>query len=380
MSIARGSKSAVRFIPESTYGTRPGGNWYETPFLSESIGGTINEIISNEIRSDRSVPAVRGGNISSSGALNYDFSLVRFGIFLQHLFGRAFTTTTIATPDAADLTAYNRGDIVQVGANDYLCVTGGTTDDVSVDLVSTATNQILTSGDAEFVFAGTALTNKYQHTLTSSSDFLTGGISLEKAILGGDDNFFAVFSGGRIGSLDVTIPQEGIVQSVWNMTFSEKITRPNATVAGTPVILSDDPVTGFEAAVAINDVVSTVLKEASFKVDNMLEPEHVVGRRTVEEIVPKRLEMSGNVTMLFRNVDDYDRFLNEETFSLTFSFYRGSNFLSIKFPEVKMFGDPTPKIASTGAVTLAFTWRAFKQNETDYPRLTLKNRTASYVS
>lgn len=380
MSIARGSKSAIRFKPESSYGVAPSGNWFETSLLSEAVGGQINEIISNEIRSNRSVPGVRGGNISAAGALNFDFSLARFGVFFQHLLGRAFTSTTIATGTASDTTAYNRGDIVQVGLNDYLCITSGTTDVVGTDLTGTATNHVYTSGDAEFIFAGLASLSKYQHTLTSSSDFLTGGISLEKAILGGNDPFYVVLRGGRIGSLDVTVPQEGIVQSVWNMTFAKPLVRNNATVAGTPTVLSDDPPTGFESAVAINDVENAVLKDASFKIDNMLDPEYVIGKRTIQEIVPKRLEMSGSVTMLFQDATDYDRFLAEETFSLTFSFYRGAQFLSIKFPEVKMFGDPTPKIADAGAIKLQFNWRAFQQNETDYPRLTLKNTNASYTA
>jgi len=381
MSTARGSNSVVLFKPESTYGTFPSGNFTELLFVSESFGGNINEIVSQEIQSDRSTPAVRGGNITTGGNLVTDFSLARLGPLISHLCGEAPTTSTITPSAVANTTAYVPGDVVISGANDYLCIVGGTTGgSAAADLTSTTLNEQLTSGTAKFVFFATTATTKYRHIFNPADDFLDNGLAFEKQVIGGDDDVFMQFVGARINSLQLQIPQEGIVQATWDMLFSGLMTLANSTGGGTPVSVAEDAVVGYDTSLLINGTLATAIREANLTISNNVDGEiFVLGSRFRNDIVPRRREVTGTVTAYFQTKTDLERFLNETEFSLKFCFARNNGFGSVEFEECKFFGNPVPQTSNSGAIMQTFNFRAFKQGGSRDFQIVLKNLTAAYT-
>lgn len=380
-TTARGSKSFLSYMPEAAYGVTPVGNFNGLSFSSETLTGSINPVVSDEIQKRRSTPSARGGNIMTGGNIVCDFSPKRFAIWLAHLMGQTYTTTAIVAAAVANTTHYNRGDIVSSGANDYLCVVDGTTSGAAAaDLTGTTLGERLESGTAEFVFFDTTATAKHKHVVKGDVDFLAPGLTIEKAVLGQAVPFYLLYNGGRINQLALSIPQEGIVKGTWDFLFTGKAAKSGASSAGVIVDVSEDPFVGFEAAVVINDGVRATMKDANFTISNNCETDDFrIGSRFRASVPPRRRELSGNMTAVFEDDTEYELFENEEKFSLAFQFYHADAFVEFLFPECKFFGDPSPKVAGGGTITSQFAFTAFQQDAVADIQITLKNTDAAYV-
>jgi hypothetical protein len=145
--IATGSKSVVAYCEETTYGVLPTvseGDYTGLTLSTENLVQTINTIQSTEVRADRTVPSIRGGNLANAGNISTDFGPFRNGMFLKHLLGANFWTEyTLADyfpPRISDETAYVVGDICSVITTNidrhYICVKAGTTTDLLVGIES----------------------------------------------------------------------------------------------------------------------------------------------------------------------------------------------------------------------------------------------------
>lgn len=125
MPLAKGSKSKVSYKEETVFNEAPAAGAYNgLSFSSESLVENINKITSDEIRSDRAVPNIRGGNIATGGSVSADFGPNKNGLFLKHLMG---TVLNMNTPLVANTTAYVVGTFVRQGSRIYKVTVAGTT-------------------------------------------------------------------------------------------------------------------------------------------------------------------------------------------------------------------------------------------------------------
>jgi hypothetical protein len=381
-NAARGSRSFLSYKPETVYGVSPGGNFTALSISSETFAPSINPVQTDEIQRRRSTPAVRGGNRMTGGNIVLDLSPTRHAVFLAHLMGLAYTSTTITVPTVANATAYLRGEMVKNGTgDDYLVVVPGTTSGAAAaDLDSTTFGERIDSGTATLVYAGPTATAKYQHRTKGNVDFLTGGLHFEKAVLGQTVPFYEIFRGARINQLAVAVAQEGASKATYDFLFSGFPVRSGVSGAGTVVDVAEDFFVGYEAAVVINDSMRTTMKDANFTISNNCEADDFrIGSRDRANIPPRRRELNGSMTAVFEDDTEYALFENEEKFSLAFQFYHGGNFLEFLFPECKFFGDPSPKIGGGGQITSQFSFTGFQQDEATDIQITLKTTDATYT-
>jgi len=381
MPTSTGSASKLFYLKETTLGTFPSGNFNQLAFSSESISANIGVIKSQQMSADRSAPSARGGNIQVGGSITTDFGLSRFGIFLAHLLGAAPTTTTITPTAGADSTAYVRGEIVSVGSNDYICVTGGTSSsDIEADVTGTEYNVRLTSGTAQFVYMGATATAKKSHVFTGDSDLLAHGLSVERAFLGGTSDVYLRCSGGRINSLAITIPQEGIIQSVWDMLFLGQLVNAGSSGAGTPVASDEPGPIGYNTFIEIEGVESGIIQDGNFTISNELDGDSfVVGSRYRRSISAQRRNITGSFNMLFEDDTHLEQFLNESELTLSIWMQEGGAIAKFDFPRVRLSGDGAPKITGAGRITQSFNFDAMGASGSYDVRVTLKNTTASYT-
>lgn len=381
--VGRGSKSKFAWKPEKAvagYGINPGGNFNYVTFSADTFSNTINEIKSDEMRSDRSTPSVRGGNIQTGGSITTDFSLTRFGGWLAHLLGQTPTTTTITVPAAANTTAYIVGDIVSANSKKYLCITAGTTGAaVATDLTGSTLGTRITSGTAEFVYICPSATAVLSHVLTPSVDYPVNGLHFEKAILGQDTPFYVIYAGGRMNSLSLTLAQEGIAKAAWDLLFAGRSAGSSSSVAGTPVDIVEDPAVGYECQIQIDGVTSAIMKDASLSINNNCEADlFVMGSRYRRTIPPGSRTITGTLNALFDSQANYDRFIAESEFTLRFILQHGNAYMEILLPETKMFGDPVPKITGPGALMSAINFTSFRQDSAADIQITMKNLVTGY--
>jgi len=182
--IAKGAKSVISFKEEVTWGTEPTTGYQDISFSSEKFTEKINTVMSDEIRRDRSVPNVRGGNIAAGGDLTTDFGISRWGNWLRHaLAATSASAAVVSTPLEAGVVAI--GDVRVSNGKAYACLHGGTLTNTEAAIAATADNltgiincppaHLLTTGRAFFLTgttapAGLALNTVYYAIVIDADD------------------------------------------------------------------------------------------------------------------------------------------------------------------------------------------------------------------
>lgn len=389
MSIAKGSKSQLVWKEESSYGVAPSGNWNQLPLNSETLGENINTIQGEDIRADRANPALRGGNISTIGGITHDFGPVRSLTFFRHLLASAsLASSTLTVGAIAISTTYNRGDYVKGADNSIWCCVrgGGTTANAGDIVLNTGLGtrvelpEVAAGPNLIFELASATTVSVYEHVLVPGVDFPAVGISAAKKIIGGNSPLYVDFTGGRINSVDLTIPQEGIVKAAWNFV-ARRSAKVTSVPGGTPTLLAEDPFAGFNAYVHYNGDAkgnaNRAMREFSGTISNNVDEScFIIGDRYRVDLPEGTRRANGRVSMYFLDSTEYDNFKNEDKISMAISFVHFGLFLKIDFAEVKLTGDGTPKISGQGAMTADYEWTAFKLDSTNEITITARNLTA----
>lgn len=382
-TIAKGSKSQLAWDVETAYGVADTGVAYTgMTFGSESLVENINTIMSDEIKNDRTVPTIRGGNISAGGSISTDFAIDRFGVWMEHLLACSVSTTTEATGGGGTLmntsTPYLRGAYLNTGvaANLYLCTKSGT----SGGTLPTHTSGIEENGDCEFEYVGPeASTTVSKHEFSAAIALPAVGISIEKGVIGAAAAHFINFQGGRINSLDLSIPQEGIVQSSWGMLFKNTKAASTTSDASSVAYAVEDPVGGYEAMVSFDGLyVNRPLRDSSFRIaNNFDESVFAIGSRTRRDLPEGRRESTGQITTYFEDSTEYDIFKNETTTQVNLSMHRAGEFCDIEWKQCKLTGSGTPQIGGPGVIVGSYNMNAFKSGSDPDVKITIYSLSAT---
>jgi hypothetical protein len=384
MALAKGSKSKLVWAQEDTFGTlKSGAASTGLLFSSETLVEQIDTLTSEDIRSDRATPSVRGGNIASGGNITCDFALQRAFPWLTLL--TAGTVDQTAAPNVAltDAKAVSRGDLFTVTAADakvhyYVALTAGTYNKVgatiAADFAGLVAKGTKTIGGINWMWVGH--TTVYKYTITGGTD-MTTGLSLEKQVLGGTADNYTAFMGGKINSLELTLPQKGIVKANWALLFMK--TQAAAATQMNPASITyptDDPVTGYDSAITVGTLGARPIREGSLSINNNIDAEtYILGSRTREDLVEGRRSLSARVTSFFKDRGEYDLFLQETVVPVTFSFAHANDYLSITFAEAKLTGSGTPQVSGAGLITSSYDITGFKQDETNDLTVTMYSST-----
>lgn len=373
MSLATGAKSALRVKEEIVYGVPPVGNWESISFNSETLQGTINSVISNEVKSDRTVGSVRGGNISAGGEVTVDMYIQKLGLWWKHLLCTT-DVATVVTPSALATGAITRGTYVTSGANTYVALADGTVSSIAGGL--TVTNkQKQKIGGVEFQHVALTATPLYSHVMQAAINPPTGGLSIEKYIGGGTADAYFPFYGGRISSAAVTIPQEGMVSVAFSLLSASAEVAAGTSIAGTPTSTGDEPAVGFDSFITFNSVAQGTIQSASLSINNNFDGNaFVLGSRNRVDVPVGRREVTGTATLFFADITNYNLFRNETSVPMKINFISNGYWMEWDMPEVKFTGgSPSPQIAGNGTITQTFNFQAFKQSGAYDLKLTLKN-------
>ena len=96
MAFAQGSRSALRYIAETAYGTTPASPTFaELPIKTHSLNLTKERLEGNDIQADRMPRVDRHGNRSAGGSIEVDLRKGDFDEFLESAFMNSFSTDTL---------------------------------------------------------------------------------------------------------------------------------------------------------------------------------------------------------------------------------------------------------------------------------------------
>jgi len=315
----------------------------------------------------------------AGGGISLDLYSAKLGLILKHCISDTLTTTTI-TPSALAAQAYTRGTYVTSNSNVHVCTVAGTVTTLGGGLTGTTTGTTQSIDTATFMVVGATAIVMKQHVITGAPGFPTGGLSFEKRIRGSTADTYFPMSAGRIGSLNLNIPQEGILTADLTILGKAFADASVTSIAGTPTEVIDDPFTGFEAQIDVNSIAQSIVESGSISINNNFDANvFVVGLRTRKDIPPGRREIKGSFVMFFENLTQYQIFKNETVIPVRLSLIHNGNYMEIDLPECKFTGgSPTPVIAGNGTIKQTFEFTAFKDAGAYDIRITLKNQTVSF--
>lgn len=90
------SQTRLAYVVESTYGTTPSSPVFQNVrFTSESLNANIENIVSNEIRSDRNITDLIQVGSNAGGAVNFELSYGSFDAFLESVMYGAWSSNVL---------------------------------------------------------------------------------------------------------------------------------------------------------------------------------------------------------------------------------------------------------------------------------------------
>lgn len=255
-NIATSNRTALRYVKETVFGTTP-----STPTLkdirytSESVNFTQNKITSNEIRADRNTSDLVTVGAEAAGDINIELSMASFDDFIEAAFASSFSAPV---------------------AN-----------------LSTIKN-------------GTTLSS---FTIQKHFQDLTTPV-------------FHNFTGCRIGGMGLEFASGSILTgsfSVMGLAAAAGTTQiAGATVSAAPTDSVLNAVTNL-VEIEEDGVTSTmVIKQLSLNLNNNLRGQDAIGTLGFIGIGLGRCEVSGNITAYFKDLTQYNKFLNNTSFALGF--------------------------------------------------------------
>ena len=415
MSYAIGSKSKLNWTEETSFGVSPSGNvWKSLLFSSESFVENINKIQSEDIRPDRTQPSIRAGNIACGGSVSSDFALSRFGIWLKHLLCTTSTDSTITIYPAgsasiatgfASATAIVRGQPFSsdasgstglfVATNNFtLNATGATTEgQFQADVTGAVAGQTVTlvtssvSGLGQvlcIVPRGTATPTYYKHVLTGGVTKPTGGLCIEKQVLGGSTPYYAAFRGSRVNSLSLSFAQQAIVKAQWSLLNIDTVVSTSTSVDATGTGYTsptDDPFTGYDAFISLNNGTSyRPLRDLTLDINNNFDENiYTLNSQFRQEITEGKRMITGRLSTFWDTITEYNLFKNQTTFDANISVVHGNGVFIIDLPENRLTGAGTPQIGGQGVITAQFDMSTFHQAGSYDISITIYDLNASIV-
>lgn len=363
MGLAKGTSSILSYKEETTFNVLPAAAAFNgLTFSSERFGLNINKIQSGEIRSDRKVPSIRGGNFATNGGFACDLGPERFGKIWKHLLGSEVGPANETTSVLSANTAYVRGQYVSDSTRLYLCVLGGTSHATTPSLTSTSGQEI--DGTAIFEYIGLLSTQLKKHVYQIGS-LPAVGLTFEKQIRGQATPLVLLYPGSRIGSLGLNIPQEGIVQADFGIASMRQVDNAGTALSTSTPYVVDDPFTGGDAFIQFDSgsgytSVPRPVREGSLNVTNSLDENiYTWGSRSRRDIVDDRMEVSCSITTYFEDRTEFDYWINETPVSVILSFNRQGKFFKITMGGMKITGNGVPTVGGPGVMNASFNLDAF---------------------
>ena len=374
------NRTQLAFIREAVEGTTPATpELSEMRLTSESLTFNIENIVSNELRSDRMVSDLIQVAKSVAGDVNFEFSYGTYDDFLESvLFSTAWSTVVAETARtiSATITTNTFADTAMLGTlftnvevGDWIQVGG------FVDPANNGFFQVVTNADADNVTVAQALVTEAgdaDESVAMGGRIKNGvtvlSFTMEKGFL--DVSEFYQFVGCRTGAMTLNLTAQEIVNGSFSF-LGRASTRSAATIDNDSAITAAPQNTIFNAvgnvaSVRENGAAIATPNDArslSFTIENNLREQFAIGSDTVIGVGAGRQEITGSVQMYFGDNTVYQRYLDGTETSIDFQLddAEGNHYI-FTFPTVKF---ETGEILATGIDTDVFaelTWRALRDD------------------
>jgi len=176
----------------------------------------------------------------------------------------------------------------------------------------------------------------YTHVIKRGA--LPVGISFEIGYP--DITQYQVFSGCRLGGLNLSVPDSGLITGSLDVIGQAASAFTGTPLDASPTVPEHDPYAEIDATFEEGGAAfSNKMTALTMALTNNLEPRPVAGSARIVSANAGRGTMRGQITSIFDSPALINKALAETESSLKATFTRGANSLEVFMPSVKYFGD-----------------------------------------
>jgi hypothetical protein len=360
MAISKGTAKVVAYKKETTWGTPAGSTGgKQVRRVTADFNLTKETYESNEIRTDRQLADFRHGVRSADGTLSGELSPNSYSDFMQSLVAKDFTAATAVTGISVTIAASGSLWTVTRSTGTFL------TSDIKVGtvirlsgaglnaansaknlLVVSMTATVLTvqslNGSvlvAEGPIASVTATVVGKQTIVPATGHTEDSYTIEQWFQ--DISQSEVFTGMRVGSMNVQLPATGLTTVDFSFMGKDLGAKATTQYFSSPTAQGTNGIfAAVNGAMIVNGLPVALVTSADFTVERAMENATAVGSNSVAEIFLGRIRVSGNLSVYFQDATFRNYFDDETSVSIVFALTTGSeanaDFLTFTLPKVKL--------------------------------------------
>ncbi len=231
------SRVQLYYVEEEQYGVTPALEMGEARFTGESLGFNIENITSNEIRSDRQITDLIQTGAESSGDINFEMSFEAFDDFLA---GSLFNDWVVIDLSGTDISvdaidnSFNSSatDLSSVKAGQFIKVGGFTNTE------NNGYHKVLSVTASKVTTSSTLVDEVAGDTITIKGDYLRNGttkksFSMEK--LFSDISKYINFKGMVVGTTSLNVSSGEILNGSFGFMGKDSASSDTSIGTGAPV-------------------------------------------------------------------------------------------------------------------------------------------------
>jgi len=340
MALASSNREKISIAPETVPGTADA-NFYDNStvirFKDETLNGNLSYINSEEIRSDRQLTDLVQVSLEASGDLVIELSYGSYDDLIESLMGSTFSTPDASYSATATVDANNtlnssaafsalpaKGQWVKISGRTNTANNGYFQVSKTVD----PTSSIIT-------FEGTPLTidATSESTTIAESAMLRMGttdqsFTIVKEFSDTSPVTYFTFVGMRVSSMSLSLAVGSILTgsfSFMGQTYTASTTAPDGTLGNETPALTTSVMNSvgsianiwFDGADAFG--AGTFFSNLTLDVDGALRMQNAIGYLGSVGIGQGRFNVSGNISIYFKDLSVYNKYINDNSFKLAFS-------------------------------------------------------------
>lgn len=383
------NRSQLAYVAETTWGTTPGtATLKKLRFTDESLSFNIENIQSNEIRSDRQTQDLIQTGADCSGGVNFELSYAAQDDLIAAALwdawvgvggGAVAEITSADSPSDFVLVATN--NTITLGASishsilagQWIELTGSTADD-GYHLVTNVTGQVLTVASTPGITTGETLGTSEAATIRGSR--LRNGtteypFSIER--YHADKTQYFGFTGMVVNSLSINAAAASILTGSFDF-IGKSGTRGGTSIGATYTSAPTNDVMNAVANVAqimegatLAQISGIFIQELSFTLNNNVRGLQAIGVLGNADLGVGNCEVTGTLNMYFQNGNIYDKYIAGTESGMSFKVQDlAGNAYIFTFPRVKFQSDAINVSGLNTDVMENLEWQAIRHATYNY--------------
>ena len=372
MPFGSGNRTALRSVRETDWGDIPA-----TPALqemritSDSLNYNVNNVVSEEVRSDRMISDLVKVGEDGSGEIAVELSADTFDSWLECVMASTFSADLGISGTDISATALDSSinatttDLSAAVVGQYIAVSGFT------DPANNVYARVLTSSATKITLEGVTLVDEAAGaTIDINGSMMRNGIELksevvQKHIQDATTPHFLNFVGTRFNSLSLDFAVGEIITGTFDV-MSKEVLSDTSQIAGATITpsTSTDVMSGAAnlSNVRIDGSASTAFfRTLSMSLNNNLRAQDAIANVQHVGLALGTLEVTGEVEMYFEDAAMLDRYINSTAFRMSFlaTDSAGNGYL-FSFPRIKLETGTLPNQGRDTDIILTVGYRGIR--------------------